>query len=119
MARRGGTPENLKRVPKGGPSPNPAGKPKGTRSLSTILKEMLETEIDVTVEGVKTKKELRDVMIQSLIKKAAAGDLKAIEQIFDRVEGRAKQQTDVNITAAPFILERTINEADEKTDRGV
>lgn len=44
---------------KKGESGNPLGKPVGTKSLSTILKNMLEEEIDVELEdGTKQKKTL-------------------------------------------------------------
>lgn len=86
---------------KPGESGNPAGRPKGSRNLSTILREMLEEEIEVTTESGKEKKKLQDVMIRRLLKAATkSGDLKptelkAIQEIFDRVEGKAKQKQEV------------------------
>lgn len=86
-------PENLKEPWKpGDPSPNPAGRPKGSRNLSTILREMLEEEIEVNIDGVKERKKLQDLIIRKLIKKANDGNLRAIEQIFDRVEGKPNQK---------------------------
>jgi ribosomal 50S subunit-associated protein YjgA (DUF615 family) len=76
---------------KEGESGNPAGRPKGTRNLSTILREMLEEEIEVNVEGKKERKQFQEVIIRKLIKKASDGDIKAITEILDRVEGKAKQ----------------------------
>lgn len=79
-----------------GESGNPNGRPKGARSLSTILKEMLEEEIEVNIDGVKSKKQFQEVIIRKLIKKANDGDIKAIQEIFDRVEGKSKQVVDMN-----------------------
>lgn len=80
---------------KPGQSGNPNGRPKGARSLSTILREMLEEEIDVNIDGVKSRKQFQEVIIRKLLKKANDGDMRAIEHIFDRIEGKAKQNLDV------------------------
>lgn len=77
---------------KPGQSGNPNGRPNGARSLSTTLREMLEEEIEVTVGGKKEKKRFADVMIRKLLQKANEGDLRAIQEIFDRVEGKALQE---------------------------
>lgn len=90
---------------KPGESGNPEGRPKGSRNLSTILREMLEEEIEVTTESGKEKKKLQDVMIRRLLKAATkSGDLKptelkAIQEIFDRVEGKSPQH--INLEGIP------------------
>lgn len=85
--------ENLKEPWKeGDPSPNPSGRPKGSRNLSTILKEMLEEEIEVNIDGVKSRKQFQEVIIRKLLKKANDGEIRAIIEIFDRTEGKAKQE---------------------------
>lgn len=88
-------PENLKEPWKeGDPSPNPSGRPKGSRNLSTILKEMLEEDVEVVIDGKKERRQFQEVIIRKLLKKANDGDIRAIEQIFDRTEGKAKQTVD-------------------------
>jgi len=77
---------------KEGQSGNPSGRPKGVRNLSTILKEMLEEEIEVNIDGVKSRKQFQEVIIRKLLKKANDGEIRAITEIFDRVEGKAKQE---------------------------
>jgi hypothetical protein len=81
---------------------NKEGRPKGARSLSTILREMLEEKIPVMMDGKKVNVEFRDVLVRNLIKKASDGDLPAIREIFDRIEGSAKetieQTTELKIT---------------------
>ena len=86
----GGTPGNLKPF-KEGESGNPAGRPKGSRNLSTILREMLEEEIEVNIDGKKERKQFKDVLIRKLLKKANEGDLRAMQEVFDRTEGRSIQ----------------------------
>jgi len=80
---------------KKGESGNPAGRPTGTRNLSTILREMLEEDIDVVIDGVKTKKQFKDAIIRKLLQKANGGDLRAIEHIMDRMEGKTTSHMDV------------------------
>lgn len=72
---------------KPGESGNPAGRPKGTKNMSTILREMLE--LDIEVDGVKITQ--KDAIIKKLIQKSTAGELGAIQEIFDRTEGKPKQ----------------------------
>jgi len=76
---------------------NKEGRPKGSRNLSTILKEMLSEEIEVVVDGKKEKKQFQDLIIRKLLKKANDGDIRAITEIFDRVEGKAKQEISMNL----------------------
>ena len=87
---------------KKGETLNPHGRPKGSRSLATILREMLETDIDVVVEGKKERKQMQEVIIRKLLKKASEGDIRAITEIFDRVEGKAKQHTDITTDGEPI-----------------
>ncbi len=77
---------------KKGQSGNPAGRKPG-KNLRTVLKEMLEEEIDVTIEGQpgKVKKVFSEVILRRLIKAANDGEGWAIREIFDRVDGKAQQ----------------------------
>lgn len=98
--RNGG---RLKVIKKGDPGQNPAGRPKGSPNLSTVLKAMLEEKIDVRMDNGKIeKKKFMDVVIRKLIKKASDGDVRAIQEIFDRIDGKSKQPieqlSDVTVT---------------------
>lgn len=94
--------ENL--IPfKPGQSGNPNGVPKGTKQLRTILKAMLNEEIEVDVNGVKTKKKFIDLIIRKLLKKANDGDMRAIEMIFDRMDGKPDQKVDVVSDGQPLL----------------
>lgn len=113
MARRGGTPENLKRPVKGGPSPNPAGrKPK----LVTHLNRELAAEgyapvtpIDVT-DAIQSMLNLPISRLQEMAKptgpepflfKLLAKELlgkrgaEALERMLDRAHGKPKQSHDL------------------------
>lgn len=81
---------------KPGQSGNPAGRPKGSKSLSTVLKEMLEEEITVSIDGQPAgKKPFKEVIVRRLLKAANDGDIKAIGTIFDRVDGKAPQHIEI------------------------
>ena len=70
---------------KKGVSGNPAGRPIGSCSLTTLLKEHLQ-QIDK-----KGKRRYDELLIQAITKKALKGDMRAVELIFDRTEGKAKE----------------------------
>lgn len=74
---------------------NKEGRPKGAKNLSTILKAMLEEDVEVVIDGKKERRQFQEVIIRKLLKKANDGDLRAIIEIFDRVEGKAKQEVKV------------------------
>jgi hypothetical protein len=62
---------------KGGPSPNPKGRPKGSKSQKTLYKEAFEEKVTVTIDGkpkTMTKKELG---YHQVAQQSAAGNLKA------------------------------------------
>ncbi len=70
---------------KPGQSGNPAGKPKGARHFSTLIKEAITKVANDTGTS-------DDVLIiQALVAKAKDGDLKAVDMVLDRVDGKAEQ----------------------------
>jgi len=82
-----------------GQSGNPKGRPKGSRNLSTILKEMLQQDVEVVGEdGEKKKLTFQDAIVKKLLTQANKGDIRAIIEIFDRTEGKAKQEIDQKTT---------------------
>ena len=84
---------------KKGQSGNPKGRPKGSGSvhltsiLSKYLKEKLYIEDELLCDSKTGKKVLKrvtaaEVIILRLIKHAICGDMRAINLIFDRIEGK-------------------------------
>jgi hypothetical protein len=61
---------------------NTTGKNKGAKWLSTRLREMLESN-----DG-------RDKLLTALLQKAEKGDVNAIKEIFDRIDGKVTQEID-------------------------
>ncbi len=104
MANPNGNPQNLKRVNKGDPSPNPAGRQadpplmKELRKLSAIeLEEMISVLIkgDVTeLNAIITNKgsSVLKVMVASCcIKILKDGNTEALERILNRIIGKPKE----------------------------
>lgn len=92
-----GAKQQIERNPDGtfkeGVSGNPAGKPKGSKHLSTLLWEALQKKAkDKT--GKETDTTVADLLIQRLLKDAVEKGSR-IEMIFDRIDGQAKQEIDL------------------------
>jgi len=75
MARIGGTPENLKPQKKGEPGHNPNGRPP-----DVDLKSLL-SKYDGDLDGV----------VAALVAQAKKGNIKAIQELFDRKFGKVPQ----------------------------
>lgn len=92
--------KNLRPPWRSGESGNPKGSPKGERP-STILKRYL---------AIKNRNEITkcEQIVLKLIDKAEDGDLSAIKEVFDRVEGKPGQSITVK--------EKTIDYLETLTD---
>jgi hypothetical protein len=77
---------------------NPSGKPKGTRHLSTLLTECL---FKVPQDESLTNNEL---IIGKVIDMAKKGDIRAIELIWDRIEGKPTIQMVAHTTQFSYSL---------------
>lgn len=75
---------------KGAPAVPGAGRKKGSSAMSDRLKDMLNHNINYLdpIEGEPTRKQIKEHINMTLIKKALDGDLKAIQEIYDRTEGK-------------------------------
>jgi hypothetical protein len=92
--RNGGT---LHPPKKGDPSPNPNGRPKGTRNRSTIVREWLETTYKKInpITGQNETLQIQDHLVISLIGKALKGDVQAFRELFDSGHGKVSELLDV------------------------
>jgi hypothetical protein len=64
---------------KGAPSPNPKGRPKGSKNQKTLYKEAFEKKITVNMGGKQKTMSKKELGYHQLAQKAAAGDLKAFQ----------------------------------------
>lgn len=96
QGRNGG---QLKMPEKGDPSPNPAGKAKGTLSAKVIIRKWLEvnekaknpvTKLDETMTQL-------DIITLKQLEKARKGDTQAFNALLDRTEGKPKQDGTIDL----------------------
>ena len=73
-----------------GASGNPAGRPKGSKNMATILEEELNREILITENGEENFIYAKAFLIRMLIARAMKGDLKAFECLIKIIENGDK-----------------------------
>jgi hypothetical protein len=91
---------------------NPNGRPKGVPNSKTRLLRLLEL-VQIKTNPITGEKEEFTVAEQldlMVLQKAFKGDLRAYQEILDRLEGRAKQSTEIEVSGG-----MTINWEEKKT----
>ena len=89
--------KNLRPAPRWQPgqSGNPKGRPPGSQSITTHLKALLERSIAAPRSEFLDKSERKitgsQLIALKLLTKAAAGDLQAIRETLDRLEGKPRE----------------------------
>ena len=80
---------------KGQPSPNPNGRPKKEFSITNTIKEYLDETAEIRKgrgKAAQTEQKKRaDILVETLFKMAAKGDINALKYLIDRVEGKPLQ----------------------------
>jgi hypothetical protein len=86
--------KNLKMFEKGNKG---GGRKKGSVSLVYVLKKLLKKEIDIKDPFTKaqSKAQLREAVALALVTKALKGDVSAIKEIIERVDGKVLQKTEI------------------------
>jgi hypothetical protein len=74
---------------KPGQSGNPGGRRKGSLNLKTVMKAVLESEIELTENGRKRKVPLIEAIILRQAQDALRGQPRAIDSLLDRYERHA------------------------------
>lgn len=75
-----------------GKSGNPHGRPKKGETLTDILYRTGDTEVEISPDKRLTRKE---ILIERLWVLALNGDMKAIQYIFDRIEGKPAETVEL------------------------
>lgn len=84
---------------------NPAGKPKGSKHFATLLMEQLKIMAKdkngqpVLIDGKKAN--LGELMTQAMIRQAVRGNVHAFDSVADRIDGKPKQDMEIEVTAMP------------------
>jgi len=105
---------------KPGESGNPNGRPVGSISLTTTLKKLLDYEIEVVdpISNEKVKKPIYELINLQLLSKAIKGDTKAIDMVFDRIEGKANQPITAGLNITDLMKELGSNDSKPPSNTG-
>jgi len=96
-------PENLKPFTKG--DPRRINKPKGAISMTTILKQLTRKRMIVKdfIEGKSRRMTVGEIVMLSLLSKAMKGDVGAIREINERMDGKVPQPVEMgNLDGSNF-----------------
>lgn len=96
-----GNPATLKPF-KPGQSGNPNGRPKGSRSWSSVIKELMQLEYD-TPAKIKAflpegKYSAKEIAIVAMMLKSWKGDVQAVKWLSETEDGKPNQSIDTKIT---------------------
>jgi len=91
---------------------NPNGRPKGVLNSKTRLLRLLElvTTTKNPVTGEMEEFSIAEQLDMKIIAKAMKGDIRAYQELLDRLEGRAKQTNEIELSGG-----LTINWEEKKT----
>src|SRR4051794_10223488 len=65
----------------GGPSPNPSGRPKGSKNRGAIIRKVLEQVVTGEIGGQRKKLKLTEAVLLKLSQQALSGDKKAVAMV--------------------------------------
>lgn len=90
--------KNLKHYKKG-QTGNKKGRPKGSRNLSTMLKEFVETSFEAVdpFTNEKSEKTMGEWLCLNLVVNAIKGNIRAAKIVFDRIEGKVSENFNIKI----------------------
>lgn len=106
-----------------GQSGNPAGRPKGSRSFKTELRNALATEVEVQIDGAKQRMSKFRVIFERLMSSASKGDFKAaalIVELGQKIDSESPSATNDQIELSSGdqkILDRYVALAASKMTR--
>ena len=97
-----------------GQSGNPRGRPRGSKSMVSLLEDVLRQQISVTEQGQMRRISKREGVLTALVAKALRGDVKAIIALVGLTDAAADPETKDPLTA---LLEDIAKRGDRITDR--
>jgi len=81
--------QNLKPFKKGH-SGNPKGRPRGKQSITSLLKRIINKRMNIRCDYTNELKNMSfaEMIVLSLVNRAINGDIRAIREVLDRVDGK-------------------------------
>lgn len=91
---------------KKGTSGNPNGRPKGVPNSKTRLLRLLQlvTKTKNPVTGEEEEFTIAEQLDMKIIAKAMKGDIKAYQEVLDRLEGKPKQSTELEVSGGLSVV---------------
>ena len=89
---------------KRGQSGNPIGRPKGTSSITTCLKKIMDmkflvpNDLQREISNLNFKLKVSEIIALRLVANAMKGKDHAIDTLLDRIEGKVIKDADQNVT---------------------
>jgi hypothetical protein len=107
---------------KKGESGNPAGRPKGTKNLTTLFEKELKQRVVVTENGRRRSITKQEAMVKHLVNKAVSGDRPLMQLLLEEIrllEARAASSpSDASIDEADREVMRQIQERMRRLMKG-
>jgi hypothetical protein len=86
-----------------GKSGNPKGRPKEGQSWAGMLDDIGREQVK-TLDKNGKKISKKEAICRVLYRKAAEGEQWAVNALMDRIDGRPKQQTDIDLTSGGEVI---------------
>lgn len=104
-------PENII-PPKKGEVRNPKGKPKGTLNRSTIIRNMIESNLKYVdpITGEEILRPIYEHMTAAMLKEVLSGNVAAFKELMDGGFGKVKDESNVNMRMEGFSIKDIYNE---------
>jgi len=97
---------------KKGVSGNPKGRPKKQESLTSLLKE----EIDTICPADKENRTWGDLVVRATLQLALKGNPVALREVWDRLDGKLKQSLELSEARNQPVVLRVVYKEDEEPD---
>lgn len=90
---------------------NPMGAPKKDWTFKDLLLEVAEEYHTITKkDGTSERMQMKKMIVKKLFNKAIQGDIQAIKELLNRVDGMPRQQMDMNLGGGLTVVLKRDNE---------
>lgn len=101
-----GNPPKHSRWKPGDPSPNPKGRPRGSKNSSTLLDQALDEKVTMTDKGQRRNITKREAMCKQIANRAAQGDPKATQTVLRHDQEKDRRRAEQKQADPPAVQTR-------------